>query len=155
MPKEYRPKPRRPGPRLLGLDLGERRIGVALSDELGIIASPLTIVDLKRGSLADVAQLASEHRVDGVVVGLPKGMRGDEGYQARETRAMAAELAPLLAVPILFWDERLTSAIADRVLAERGRSSRERRGERDAIAAAVLLQSYLDAHPLRRDDPPA
>lgn len=153
MPKEYRPKPRRPGARLLGLDLGERRIGVALSDELGIISSPLTIVDLRRGSLADVARLASEHQVTGVVIGLPKGMRGDEGHQARETRAMAAELAPLLDVPILFWDERLTSAIADRVLAERGRSSRERRGERDAIAAAVLLQSYLDAHPLRRDDP--
>lgn len=148
MPREYRRKPRRPGPKLLGLDLGERRIGVAVSDDLGIIASPLRIIDLKRQSLSDVASLASELGVDGIIVGLPRGMRGDEGYQARETRAMAAEIEESIEVPIIFWDERLTSAIADRVLASHGRSAKNRRVERDAIAAAVMLQSYLDAHPL-------
>ncbi|HUG15852.1 MAG TPA: Holliday junction resolvase RuvX [Thermomicrobiales bacterium] len=148
MPREYRRKPRRPGAKLLGLDLGERRVGVAVSDDTGVIASPLKIVDLKRQSLEDVASLASELFVDGIVIGLPRGMRGDEGYQARETRSMAAQIEAFVSVPIIFWDERLTSAIADRVLAAHGKSSRARRGERDAIAAAVMLQSYLDAHPL-------
>jgi putative Holliday junction resolvase len=149
MPKEYQPKPRRPGPRLLGLDLGERRVGVAVSDETGVIASPHSILDLQRDSFATIAALTESLRVDGVIVGLPKGMRGDEGFQARETRRMAAELEALISVPIIFWDERLTSAIADRVLDARGRSQKQRRGERDAIAAAVMLQSYLDAFPLR------
>jgi putative holliday junction resolvase len=153
MPREYRRKPRRPGPKLLGLDLGERRIGVAVSDDLGIIATPLRIVDLKRQALSDVAALAAELGVDGIVVGLPRGMRGDEGYQARETRTMAAEIEALTDIPIMFWDERLTSAIADRVLSGLGRSAKSRRVERDAIAAAVMLQSYLDAHPLQRDGP--
>lgn len=148
MPREYQRKPRRPGPKLLGLDLGERRVGVAVSDDLGIIASPLKIVDLKRQTLADVAALAAEFGVSGIIVGLPRGMRGDEGYQARETRAMAAEIEALVAVPIIFWDERLTSAIADRVLASHEKSPKARRIERDAIAAAVMLQSYLDAHPV-------
>jgi putative holliday junction resolvase len=150
MPKVYQPKPRRPGPRLLGLDLGERRVGVAVSDETGIIASPYQIVDLKYATMESVAVLATQLKVDGIVVGLPRTMRGDEGFQARATRTMAAELEALVNVPIVFWDELLTSAIADRVLDAKGRSQRERRGERDAIAAAVMLQSYLDAHPLRR-----
>lgn len=152
MPKEYRRKQRRPGPKLLGLDLGERRIGVAVSDDTGVIASPLRIVDLRSETLADVATIAETLRVDGIVVGLPIGMRGSEGPQARETRELAAELAQLVDVPLMFWDERLTSAIADRALANAGRSSRERRVQKDAIAAAVLLQSYLDAHPWRAPD---
>lgn len=151
MPKEYRPKPRRPGPKLLGLDLGERRIGVAVSDDTGVIASPLKIIDLKHARLDDVAQLARDLAVAGIVVGLPRGMSGDEGYQAREVRAMSAELELIVELPILFWDERLTSAIADRVLTASGRSTRQRKKERDAIAAAVMLQSYLDAHPMQRD----
>jgi putative holliday junction resolvase len=151
MPREYRPKPRRPGRKLLGLDLGERRIGIAVSDDTGIIASPLRIIDLRRGQIDDVAKVVSELNVAGIVVGLPKGMRGDEGFQARETRALAAKLEHLVNVPLIFWDERLTSAIADRVLADAGRSARERRDQRDAIAAAVMLQSYLDAHPIPRD----
>jgi putative holliday junction resolvase len=149
VPKEYRRKPRRPGPRLLGLDLGERRVGVAVSDETGIIASPHSIIDLKYSSMSAVAALASELHVDGIVVGLPRGSRGEEGFQARATRGWAAEIESLVTVPIIFWDELLTSSIADRVLEAKGRSQRQRRHERDAIAAAVMLQSYIDAHPLR------
>lgn len=152
MPREYRRKPRRPGAKLLGLDLGERRIGIAVSDDTGIIASPLRIVDLKHASLADVAALTIDMDVAGIVVGLPIGMQGSEGHQARETRAMAAELEALVTIPIMFWDERLTSAIADRALADSGMSSRDRRDQKDAIAAAVLLQSYLDANPLPKEE---
>lgn len=151
MPREYRRKPRRPGPKLLGLDLGERRIGVAVSDDTGIIASPEQIIDLRRGSLVDVANLALQHRVDGIIVGLPKSMRGEEGYQARETRAMAAEIEALVDVPVIFWDERLSSSIADRALSGTVKSHRDRRKQLDAIAAAVTLQSYLDANPLERN----
>jgi len=150
MPREYRRKPRRPGPKLLGLDLGERRIGVAVSDDTGVIASPDRIIDLRRSSLADVAGLALQHGVDGIVVGLPKSMTGEEGYQARETRAMAAEIEALVDVPIIFWDERLSSSIADRALSGKVRSARERSKQLDAIAAAVTLQSYLDSNPLDR-----
>jgi len=150
MPREYRRKPRRPGPKLLGLDLGERRIGVAVSDDTGIIASPKRIVDMRYATLEDIARLATEFNVDGIVVGLPKGMSGDEGFQARETRAMAAEIEALVDVPIIFWDERLSSYIADQALSARVKSPRERRKQLDAIAAAVTLQSYLDANPLDR-----
>ena len=148
MPREYRRKPRRPGPKLLGLDLGERRIGVAVSDDTGIIASPERIIDLKYATLSNVADLAAEYQVDGIVVGLPKGMRGDEGHQAREVRAMAAEIEAQVSVPVIFWDERLSSFIADQALAGQVKSPRERRKQLDAIAAAVTLQSYMDANPL-------
>ncbi len=152
MPKRpYRPKPRRPGRKLVGLDLGERRIGVAISDDTGVIASPDRIIDLKHGALVDVAALVAEVGASGVVVGLPKGMRGDEGHQARAVRAQAAEIEQLVTVPVIFWDERLTSAIADRALEQGGRRARDRRVQRDAIAAAVMLQSYLDANPFPHD----
>lgn len=136
------------GRKLLGLDVGERRVGVAVTDDLGLLAFPLTIVDLRRGQLADIARLAAEQRVDGIVVGLPTGMRGADGFQAREVRAAIAKLEPLLTAPLVYWDERLTSAIASQVLAGSGVSARDRRDKLDAIAASVMLQGYLDAHPL-------
>jgi putative Holliday junction resolvase len=138
----------RPGRKLLGLDLGERRIGVAVTDDLGMFAFPHGIVDLAKSSLDEVARIAVELQVKGIVVGLPKNMRGDEGYQARETRAMAADIAQITNLPVVYADERLTSFIADQALAARGVKPRDRRTQRDAIAAAVMLQGYLDAHPL-------
>lgn len=142
----------RPGRKLLGLDLGERRVGVAVSDDLGTIAFPVGIVDLRHQTLDAVADLARQHGVEGIVAGLPTTMGGEEGYQAREVRAMADELAQLVDVRIVFWDERLTSAIADRVLeASGGKRKRRANGDRDAIAASVMLQSYLDANPYRSE----
>lgn len=138
----------RPGRKLLGLDLGERRIGVAVSDAGGVLAAPLETVDLKLTSLVAVAELARRHQVDGIVVGLPTTLSGYEGHQAIETRRHAAELAELTVTPIVFWDERLTSAMADRILEQSGRRTKRERGQRDAIAAAIMLQSFLDAHPL-------
>jgi putative Holliday junction resolvase len=150
--RPYRRKPRRPGAKLIGLDLGERRIGVAISDDTGVIASPDRIIDLRHGSLHDIAALVVDVNATGIVVGLPKGMLGDEGHQARAARDQAAELEQLVTTPIIFWDERLTSAIADRALEQSGMRSRERRDKRDAIAAAIMLQSYLDANPLVSDE---
>lgn len=126
---------------------------MAVSDDTGSIAFPLRIVDLRRESLGAVVDAAREQRVDGVVVGMPAGRGGVEGFQARAVRATVAQLEPLLDVPVVFADELLTSAIADNMLAASGVRARERRGKLDAIAASIMLQGYLDAHPLRGDDP--
>ncbi len=113
------------------------------------MAFPVGIVDLRHETLDAVARLAVEHEVEGIVAGLPRTMRGEEGHQAREARAMAEELAEMVAIRIVFWDERLTSYMADRVLEGRSRKRKSRSsGDRDAIAAAIMLQDYLDANPL-------
>jgi putative Holliday junction resolvase len=133
--------------RAMGLDVGERRIGVAVADELGLIASPLTTVVRRAGDLAEIRGLATARGIDRLVVGLPTGLSGREGPQAASVRAFAEALAAALgpAIRIEFWDERLTTAVAERVMRERGGGRRGRRGEVDAIAAAVILQGYLDA----------
>ncbi|MDP9371220.1 MAG: Holliday junction resolvase RuvX [Chloroflexota bacterium] len=144
--------------RALGLDVGERRVGVALSDELGLLAAPLTTVPVRgrvEGALERLAALARERGAEVVVIGLPVGLNGREGPQARAVRAFAERLAPLLDVPIEFWDERFTTTEAERLLLERGLSREERRARIDAAAAAIMLQGYVDAkrpRPPRRDD---
>lgn len=143
----------RPGRKLLGLDLGERRVGIAVSDDLGSIAFPVGIVDLRHQTLDDVARIAVKQNVAGIVAGLPTTLGGEEGFQAREARSMADDLAKLVALRIVFWDERLTSTIADRVIEAGGSKKRKSRnsGERDALAASIMLQGYLDANPYRDD----
>lgn len=135
--------------RVMALDLGEKRIGVALSDEGGSVAAPLRTVTRGRGAAGweEVVRLVQEWEVDTLVVGLPTGLSGREGPQAAVVRADAAALAAALGPkpPLVFWDERLTSAIADRVLRERGAKREARKAQRDAIAAAVILQGYLDS----------
>ena len=133
--------------RLAGLDVGDRRIGVAIADETGLIATPLATVQRGRHDLAEIARLVAEWRVDRLVVGLPTGLSGREGPQAAAVRAYAADLAAHLGPepPLEFWDERLTTAIAERALIEAGTRRARRRERIDAVAAAVILQSYLDA----------
>ncbi len=133
--------------RAMGLDVGERRIGVAIADELGTIASPLTTVTRKPGDLVELRDLAVERGVDVLVVGLPTGMSGREGPQAAVVRAFADDLGDTVgpAIEVAFWDERLTTAVAERALRERGKRRGRDRGEVDAVAAAVILQGYLDA----------
>lgn len=124
-------------------------MGIAVSDDLGMMAFPVGIIDLRHETLESVAAVVREHNADGIVAGLPTTLRGEEGYQAREARAMAEELAEKVSVRIVFWDERLTSYMADRVLEGRSKKRKNRSsGERDAIAAAIMLQDYLDANPL-------
>lgn len=141
--------------RALGLDVGARRIGVALSDELGLLAAPLTTVQVRRHredrALAEIAAIAREKGVEAVVVGLPTSLNGSEGPQAAIVRDFAARLAPLLDVPIAFGDERYTTAEAERLLIDRRLSREERRERIDAAAAAIMLQSFLDTRrPPRR-----
>lgn len=140
--------------RALGLDVGERRIGVALCDELGILAGPLTTVPVPRRGrgqeLQELARIARERGVERVVVGLPTSLNGTEGPQAKAVRAFAERLAPLLDVPIDFWDERYTTAQAERTMIERGLKREARRARIDAAAAAIMLQDYLDSRRPRR-----
>ena len=135
------------GRRALGLDVGERRIGAAISDELGAIASPLVMIPRGDGDLHEIARIVRERDIGTVVIGLPTGMSGREGPQAAVTRAFATQLAERIGegTALRFWDERLTTAIADRTMRERGVKRDDRRKERDAIAAAVILQGWLDS----------
>ena len=134
-------------PRAMGLDVGERRIGMAIADELGMIASPAGVVLRGDDDLDRILETARAQGVNLVVIGLPMGLSGREGPQAATVRAFAETLrsAGDGALEIVFWDERLTSSMAERALASQGRKKSRRSGEIDAMAAAVILQGYLDS----------
>lgn len=134
-----------PPGRRVALDIGGRRVGLAVSDELGMVASPVRTVDIKREALSGLLQAINEYEPVEVVIGLPTGMSGREGPQAEEVREFAAGLAEHLPVPITFWDERLTTFAADQALIESGYRSKQRKERVDAVAASLILQSYLDA----------
>ena len=143
--------------RAMGLDVGERRVGVAIGDDLGMISSPLTMVQRRDGDLAELRDLAIAKGVDRLVIGLPTGLSGREGPQAAVVRqfAEALEAAVKPEIRVVFWDERLTTAVAERMLHESGAWRRRRKGDVDAVAAALILQGYLDAcraRQLRRDE---
>lgn len=134
--------------RLLGVDWGDRRIGLALTDELQLLASPLeTLVRRagKRFPMPRLLELIGMHRPVGVVVGLPLTAEGGEGASAAAARDTARTIARRTALPVELWDERMTTARALAVIREQGGSTRGRREAVDALAAAVLLQHFLDA----------
>lgn len=137
-----------PPKRVLGLDLGSRRIGVAVSDRSGTIATPLTVVARGRAQSEDhrrIADLVAEEEAEAVVVGLPLNMDGTEGRSARAARAECARLATVVKVPVFLHDERLTTVEADRVLMEARMRAEARRRLVDKVAAAVMLQSWLES----------
>ncbi len=132
--------------RVLGLDPGERRIGVALSDATGIIAQPHMVIDRRRHDLAATLRtLYEEHEVGTVVVGLPVSLSGEEGTAARRARAFGAKVEDILGCQVVYQDERFTTVQAEDALLEAGMRRVERREKRDKIAAALMLQAYLDA----------
>ncbi|MCA9860452.1 MAG: Holliday junction resolvase RuvX [Thermomicrobiales bacterium] len=137
--------------RLLGLDVGGKRIGVSLSDEGQILSSPWGMVEQGSRSIAELARIAREIGAVGIVAGLPTGLSGREGAQAAETRRFADAVADELDLPISYWDERLSSSQAERMLIDAGLRRKERRGQIDALAASLVLQSYLDARMHRRN----
>jgi putative Holliday junction resolvase len=138
------PPPAPPLPRILALDLGERRTGVAISDELGLYAHPRAaiIASNPRAVTDAVARLVEAEAVTEVVVGLPLTLAGGDSAQTRSARTFAAALRERLSVPVTQWDERLSSVEAARSGAGAGRA---RSGELDSAAAAVVLQAVLDA----------
>jgi putative Holliday junction resolvase len=132
--------------RILALDHGSKRIGVALSDELGWTAQPLETF-VRKGLPADVAHiraLVEAHAVEQVLVGLPLRLNGEEGPAARAVREFAGHLERALPVPVVTWDERLTTKEAEDLLIAADVSRRRRRDVVDRVAAAILLQSYLE-----------
>ena len=140
--------------RLLALDVGERRVGVAVGDAMGWLARPLTIITRrsKREDFAAIAQLVDEQGAIAVVVGYPLNMDGSAGGQARRVARYARELESVLQVPVLLWDERLSSQEAADRLREAAGNRRKRRKHLDDAAAAVILQEYLDAQRNRQND---
>jgi putative holliday junction resolvase len=135
-------------PRALGLDLGSVRIGVATSDPGRVIASPYDVITRGKNHIVDhaaIAAVVADTDADVVVVGLPKNMQGKETAAAQLVRAEAEELRTALDVPIVFWDERLSTVTAQRSLIEGGVRRKQRKGSVDKVAAAVILQSWLDA----------
>lgn len=149
--------------RILGVDYGSARIGVAVSDELGMLAHPLETIPVARIDAAAkrIASLAAEKDAECVVVGLPRQMNGEIGTAAAEVQAFADKLRPLLACPVVLWDERLSTTAAHRVLRDSGQKTRHTRGIVDQVAAQMILQGYLDSRdpssPLTQTDelPPA
>ncbi len=129
--------------RSLGLDIGDKKIGVAMSDPVGILASPLTIID-RQNEAADmeaIGDIIRQNQVERVIVGLPRSMEGSIGRQAEKVKAFVEELGKHIEVPLQFRDERLTTVSARRLMRE---VKKPRQTRDDAIAAALILQGYLD-----------
>jgi len=134
--------------RLLALDWGDIRIGLATSDETQLIASPLETVSRRAGKrypMPALLDLIARNDVVGLVVGLPLTPEGDEGDSAREARLLGDLVAGRTGLPIEYWDERMSTARALRSIQEQGGSTRGRKADVDSLAAAVLLQGFLDA----------
>ena len=135
--------------RIMALDIGDKRIGVALSDPLGMLASPLTTIERTtpdtESAIDAILALAEQHEAAEILVGIPYLMSGRIGAQARITLDFAQALADRTHIPVTHTDERLSSVQADRMLAQSGRASEQDKGRTDSAAAAVILQAYLDA----------
>tara|TARA_B100000073_G_scaffold58289_2_gene43304 strand:- start:10183 stop:10638 length:456 start_codon:yes stop_codon:yes gene_type:complete len=142
-------RPRQPNKkvRALGLDLGTKRIGVAVSDSEGLLATPIEVIFRQKDARQDylaVVELVKEWEVNIVVVGMPYSLDGQEGPMAQKTLEEVKSLSDILPVPVVTYDERLTTVTAERSLREQGVSSKEGRKVIDQLAAAVLLQAWLD-----------
>ena len=133
--------------RLLGLDIGEARVGVAVSDAAGVVASPLVVLDARAlaRDVGPLKRLVEDYEVTALVAGLPLTMAGEEGPQAASVRATAERIAGALGMPIAYVDERLSSSAAARAMAGAGIDTRGQRGKLDMVAAAYILQGYLDS----------
>jgi putative holliday junction resolvase len=135
--------------RYLCLDPGRKRIGVAVSDETGLIASPVGVIQVGERNRAQVLQQVlryiEQEEAGKLIIGLPLHMNGDEGIEAARAREFARQLSRLTKIPIDFMDERLTSVEADRLMQEAGIKREKRKARIDARAAAIILQTYLDA----------
>ena len=133
--------------RILALDLGKKRIGLAISDPLGITAQglPNLVRTNKRADLAALAELVREREVGLMLMGNPINMKGTEGRQSGWVREFAEAIEQRLGLPVRFWDERLTSVEAGRVLRQSGISIEKRAAAVDRLSAVILLQSYLDS----------
>lgn len=134
--------------RVLAVDPGERRVGVALSDPGGVIAQPWAVIDrAKSDVVAEVGKMVAKHGVETIVVGLPVRLSGEEGPPAAAARELAARLREATGVMVELHDERYSTVAAEQVMREGKASARKRRHERDKVAAAIILSEYLMGRP--------
>jgi putative Holliday junction resolvase len=133
--------------RIMALDIGGRRIGVALSDSTGVLASPLTTLraEPRAAAIARIAKLVAQHEVAQLVVGLPLTLSGEVGPQAQLVQAFVGELRPAVAVPIHMFDERLTTVAAERMMIDLGLKPDQRKARIDEVAASIILQDFLES----------
>jgi putative Holliday junction resolvase len=129
---------------ILGLDFGRARIGVAISDELQLLALPLETIPANEQAASRVAEIVRERKVDHVVAGMPRQMNGRLGAAATGVLQFVEKLRAILPCSVVTWDERLTTAAAHRALRDAGKKTRHTRGYVDQVAAQMILQSYLD-----------
>ena len=139
--------------RLIGLDYGTKTVGVAVSDELGITAQPLETITRTsskklRKTLARIESLIKEYDVEKIVLGNPKNMNNTEGDRSVQTEAFKEQLERRTGLPVVLWDERLTTAESERILISGGVRRENRKAVIDQLAASIILQSYMDAHPV-------
>jgi putative Holliday junction resolvase len=130
--------------RILGIDFGRARIGVAMSDELQLLAHPLETIPAGNRSAMRLAEIVRAQNIDHVVAGIPKRMSGEMGSAATEVLDFVEKLRAILPCPVVTWDERLTTVAAHRALREAGKKTRQTRDYVDQVAAQMILQSYLD-----------
>jgi putative Holliday junction resolvase len=133
--------------RTLGLDIGDKRIGVAISDPEEILASPLAIITREddKKAIDDIIKLVDQHNVERIVVGLPYSLDGSIGGQANKVMDFAKRLSQYTRASMEIWDERLSTVAVERLLREAGKKKAKKRERRDAAAAAFILQGYLDS----------
>jgi putative Holliday junction resolvase len=130
--------------RILALDFGRARIGVAISDELQLLAHPLETISASEKPAARIVEIVREKNVDHIVAGVPRQMNGQIGSAATEVLDFVEKLRALLPCPVVTWDERLTTVAAHRALRDAGKKTRDTRGYVDQVAAQMILQNYLD-----------
>lgn len=133
--------------KILGLDYGDRRIGVSISDDLGWTAQGLEVIERRKEGqdIQRIAELVKQFEVEEIVVGLPKNMNGTIGPRGELCISFASELEEKLQLPIHLWDERLSTVAAERTLLEADVSRKKRKGVVDKLAAALILQNYMDS----------
>ncbi len=129
---------------ILGIDFGRARIGLAISDELQLLAHPLETIPANADSTKRIAEIVRDRKVDKIVVGVPRHMSGEIGKTANEALEFVAKLRTALPCAVETWDERLTTVFANRVLRDAGKKTRQTRKYVDQVAAQMILQGYLD-----------
>jgi putative holliday junction resolvase len=134
--------------RVLGIDPGDVRVGLALSDELGMLAHPFETIEIKKvDPVARIAAIVKEKGVTTIVVGVARNMDGTFGPAAEKCRTLIAQLREAVACPVISWDERLTTVSAQRALRDSGRKAKDQKGIIDQAAAQIILQGWLDSQP--------
>lgn len=142
--------------RILGLDVGDKTIGVAVSDELGITANPVCVIQRStsiKKDIGEVRRLAQDYSVERIVVGMPLMLDGSVGIQAQKVQAFVEELRKRTTIPVEVWDERLSTSQVERVLIEMDQSRAKRKKQLDKLAAAIILQAYMDSHRSAHEEP--